>query len=367
MSKFALLFVAASALAFSSCKCGDAPEATPGASPAADGSAALAPGEAAPEGSAAAAPTGSGTVTIYSGRDASMVAPLIAAFEQATGIDAQVNYASSPELAATILEEGPRSPADVFFAQDSATLGLMEREGRLAELPAETVAAVPAGFRAASGRWVGTSGRARVFVYNTNNITPEALPADVLGFTDARWKGRVGWSPENASFQSFLAAMVQTRGEEATRAWVQAMLANEARAYPSNTPGVVAVGTAEIDVMLSNHYYLYRVLTEHGAETPIANHFPKNGQAESLVNVAGVGILNTAPNADNAQRFVDFLLSDAGQLHFANSNAEFPVISTVATPQQLPPIGDLAQPPVDLGDFSGLEAAVRILQETGAL
>jgi iron(III) transport system substrate-binding protein len=56
-----------------------------------------------------------GELVIYSGRSESLVDPLIKKFEEATGIDAKVNYAGTGALAATLLEEGDRSPADVFL------------------------------------------------------------------------------------------------------------------------------------------------------------------------------------------------------------------------------------------------------------
>ena len=80
---------------------------------------------------------GSGTLTVYSGREEELVAPLLEQFEQESGVDLEVRYGDSAELAATIAEEGDNSPADVFFAQDPGSLGALEQEGLLAELPEE--------------------------------------------------------------------------------------------------------------------------------------------------------------------------------------------------------------------------------------
>ena len=119
--------------------------------------------------------------------------------------------------------------------------------------------------------------------------------------------------------------------------------------------------------MITNHYYLYRVVAEQGADTPIANHYFANGAAESLVNIAGVGILDSAPNAENAARFAEYLLGATAQQHFAQENAEFPVVDGIETPQELPPIRTLSPPTLDLGALSDLATVERILQETGAL
>ena len=57
-------------------------------------------------------------LVLYSGRSESLVDAVIQQFSQATGIPVEVKYAGTSQLAATLLEEGDNSPADVFFAQD---------------------------------------------------------------------------------------------------------------------------------------------------------------------------------------------------------------------------------------------------------
>ena len=103
-----------------------------------------------------------GELVIYSGRSENLVAPLIEEFEKETGINVEVRYGGTAEMAATILEEGDNSPADVFFAQDAGSLGALAQAGRLEKLPDEIVNKVDARYRSPNGEWVGASGRARV-------------------------------------------------------------------------------------------------------------------------------------------------------------------------------------------------------------
>ena len=140
---------------------------------------------------AANAPASDAPLVVYSGRSESLVGPLIEKFRAATGIDVEVRYGNSPELAATILEEGGNSPADVFFAQDAGSLGALAQAGRLTQLPAATLDQVDARFRSPTGEWVGASGRAWTLVYNTDQLAESDLPADVLGLTDPKWHGKV--------------------------------------------------------------------------------------------------------------------------------------------------------------------------------
>ena len=74
----------------------------------------------------AAAACGGGdekSLTVYSGRSAELIGPLLERFTEESGIEVGVRYAGTAELAALLLEEGDRSPADVFIAQDAGARG----------------------------------------------------------------------------------------------------------------------------------------------------------------------------------------------------------------------------------------------------
>jgi iron(III) transport system substrate-binding protein len=306
-------------------------------------------------------------LTVYSGREEELVAPLFEMFTEETGIDVEVRYGDSAELAATIAEEGGNSPADVFFAQDPGSLGSVEAE--LAELPQETLERVEPGFRDAEGRWTGTSGRSRVFAYNTDALAEDEVPDSVFDLTDSKWKNRIGIAPTNASFQAFVTAMRLSAGEDAARQWLLDLRENEPKEYESNTPIVEAVAADEIDLGLVNHYYLYLVKEEQ-PDAPIANHFLEAGDPGALVSVAGAGVLSSTDQQDDAERFVEFLLSEAGQRFYVDAaeEAEYPLIEGIEPKEGLPALDELRGPDVDVSSFGAEhEATVELLRETGYL
>lgn len=309
----------------------------------------------------------SNTVVIYSGRSENLVGPLIEQFEAATGIDAEVRYGSTPEIAATLLEEGANSPADLFFAQDPGGLGAIANAGLLATLPEEITGAVLEEFRSPDGQWVGVAGRARVAVYNTDTLTPEDLPDSLQGFTDPNWAGRVAWAPTNASFQAMVTAMRVLEGEEATKAWLEDMIANGTVVFEGNAPIVEAVGAGEVEVGLVNHYYLYRFLAEQGEEFAARNYFLPGGGPGSLVMVAGTGRLASGANEENALAFIEYLVSPEAQEYFVTQTNEYPVIDGVAAPEGLTPISELNRASIALTDLADLQGTTRLLQEVGLL
>ena len=306
-----------------------------------------------------------GSLVVYSGRSDSLVGPIINQFRDVTGIDVSVKYGSTSEIAATLMEEGRNSPADIFFAQDPGGLGAVI--DMLALLPDDIVAKVPAWARSPQDRWVGISGRARVVVYNTGSLSMGDIPADLASFTEPEWKGRLGWAPTNGSFQAMVTAMRVLWGEDKTRDWLQAVHDNDVQVYPKNTPIVAAAAAGEVDVGLVNHYYLYRFIQENGEGFPARNHYLDGGGPGSVVLVAGAGILQTAENRDNAEKFLDFMLSQVAQQYFASQTYEYPLVEGVRTNRILKPLEDINNPDVDMADLADLAGTQQLLRELGII
>ena len=309
----------------------------------------------------------SSTLTIYSGRSEELVGPLVQQFEEESGIDVEVRYAGSTELAATILQEGDRSPADLFFAQDPASLGAVALDGLFSELPSNVLDAVAPGFSDSSGLWVGVSGRIRVVVFNTDRLTDSDLPTEVSGFTDPRWSSRIGIAPSNGSFLAFVAAMILTDGEESSLEWLKGIAANDPVKFPNNSSIVAAVAAGEVEAGLVNHYYLLRAIAEQGAdEVPAANHFM--GGPGGLVMPAGVGMLASTDSESGALEFIDFLHDSTAQAYFAQETFEYPLAAGVAAGDELPALDSLVQLDIDLSLLAtALDRATDLVAEAGLL
>lgn len=308
-----------------------------------------------------------GSLVIYSGREEALVGPIIEQFEEESGVEAQVRYGDTAELAATVLEEGDNSPADVFFAQDPGALGALTDEERFRELPQSTLGRVPAHFRSPDGLWVGTSGRARVVAYNTETLSPEELPDSIFDFTDPEWSGRIGWAPTNGSFQAFVTALREIEGEDRARGWLEGIQANDPLVYPDNLTALEGVAAGEVDVAFVNHYYLYRALEEQGEDFGARNYYLKDGDPGALVLAAGTGVLDTADNPEASEDFVDYLLSQEAQQFFADDTYEYPLVEGVEAEEGLVPLSDIESPNVDLSNLDDLQGTLELLQETGVL
>jgi len=299
-------------------------------------------------------------LVIYSGRSESLVGPLLDRLKEREGIEVEVRYGGTAEMAATLMEEGANSPADLFISQDAAALAQLATAGMLVELPADLTSLLPAEFVAADGRWIGLSGRARTVVYNTERISVEELPQSLGELVDPKYKGRFGLAPTNASFQAHMAAYAAEAGGEALTDLLGGIVANEPMRYPKNGAIVKAVIAGEVDFGLVNHYYLWRELTEDPT-LPGANFFMPGGGASTFVNLAGVGVLRPS---DAANRVLRFLLSEESQGYFATETFEYPLLPGVPTATELPALDSLE---LDGPDFASVSSAFQeTLQAIGA-
>ncbi len=301
-------------------------------------------------------------LVVYAGRSEELVQPLIDQFTADTGIEVEVRYAGSAELAAQILEEGANTPADVFFAQDAGALGAVSKAGLLKTLDQSVRDLVSAEYGAKDGSWIGVSGRVRVLNYNPQKVTE--LPKSVFDLANPEYKGRVAIAPTNASFQAFVTAMRVIEGDTNTLAWLEAMKTN-AVIYEKNGAILDAVEAGEVDMGLINHYYWFAKAKEVGAENMMSKLAQFEGQdIGNLRNVAGVGILSDNPSA---KIFVEYLLSQKGQQYFVEQTGEYPLVSGVSAVEGVTPLSDIPSPAFDLNDLDSLEQTLELIRQAGLI
>lgn len=302
------------------------------------------------------------SLVLYSGRAEDLVQPIIDQFTAETGIEVEVRYAGTAELAAQLLEEGDGSPADAFLAQDAGALGAVAKSGLFQPIPQEYFGLVDPAFSGSEKLWVGLSGRVRVFNYNPEKVSE--VPLSVLDLAEPQWKGRIGIAPTNASFQSFVTALRITEGEQVAAEWLRAMKENGVL-FEKNSAILEAVETGQVDAGLINHYYWFA----RGAEVGFDNMTSQLSSFEAqdvgnLVNVAGLGILkdNSATRA-----LVEFLLSETAQRYFVEQTFEYPVIQGLEGVQGYLPLSEVEAPEIDLSDLDALEQTLELIRAAGLI
>lgn len=305
-------------------------------------------------------------VTLYSGRIAAAIGPAVDRYEAESNTDVQVRFADTADLAATLVEEGSASPADVFFAQEPGAMGVLREEGMLAALPEDILEMVPQRFRGTDGRWVGVTGRVRVIAYGPG-VERSELPDSPLELTGPEWEGRVGWAPTSDSLLEYVTALRLDRGDEAAEQWVRGVVENGIRSYPNNVAIRDAIANGEIDVGLINHYYVAQAVGAEGEDYPVRVHYPPDDLG-SLLLVTNVAVLESSERKQEAFDFVRSLLEDESQEFFTSSSKEYPLARGVEPDPTLDvPLAEIPAPEGDLTDVTEIQATVELMERAGAL
>lgn len=310
-----------------------------------------------------------GTLTVYSGRAKTFVEPIVQQFERQTGIKVNVRYGTDAQLVAAIQEEGARSPADVFWGNSVGALGELSADGKFSKLSQSVLRNVSDDYAPDNKTWMPTTVRFRVLAYNKDKIKSDSLPDSVLDLPKMQsLKGRIGWTVSYPSFQDFLAAMISKYGEAKTKEWLLGMKALNPKDYKTSNVGMLeAIRAGEIDVGLTNHYYIQRVTR---LNYPIDTYFFKAGDIGNLGNATGAGLLKTSKNRAAALRFLQTLSGKDAQTFFLSVNFEYPVVGNIIQPTTMLPYSDVVKrsPKIDPAVLpKNIEKAQKLLREVGLL
>jgi iron(III) transport system substrate-binding protein len=306
-------------------------------------------------------------LVLYNGQHEQTTQALVSAFEKQTGIQVTVRNGDEDQLAEQIMQEGSRSPSDVFYTENSPALMKLAVQHLLAPVDKATLAAVPSADSSPAGNWVGVTARISALVYNTNALKSSQLPTSVMDLANPKWAGKLGIAPGETDFQPIITSIADTYGSAAALAWLKGVKANAgSHIYPANETLTSEVNSGQVEIGLINHYYWYRVRAGlGGGAMHSALHYFAPEDPGYVLNVSGAGILASSTHQAAAQKFLAFLVSAAGQRIIAQSDSfEYPLRPGVAANSQLPPLSSLHPDPADtiakLGDGS---TALQLLQQ----
>ncbi len=312
-------------------------------------------------------------VNVYTSRHYDTDLRLYDNFTEATGIVVNRIEAGADELIERIRSEGEFSPADLLITVDAGRLWRAEQAGIFASVESETLQnRIPANLRHPDGLWFGLSKRARVIIYNEAAGKPEPL-ATYADLADPAHRGKLCIrSSGNIYNISLLAGIVSRDGGEAAEAWARDVVANFARPPQSNDTGQIrAVASGECGIAVVNTYYLARLASsEDAAERDVAAAvgvvFPNQQGSGTHINISGAGLVRSAPNRDNAVRFLEYLTGDEAQHYFADGNHEYPVVGELAGSSALTALGPFEEDKLDAAELGKHQAdALKVFDRAG--
>jgi iron(III) transport system substrate-binding protein len=318
----------------------------------------------------AACGSSSKAITLYSGQHEQTTAKLVSTFTAETGIKVKVRSDDEAVLANQIKTEGSRSPADVFYTENTPPLEFLQENNLLAPLTPSTLASVDSKYNSTQGDWVGVSARVDVMVYNTDKLHASQLPTSVMDLALPAWKGKIGIAPGETDFQPIVTSILKEKGKDAALNWLKGLKANAgSHSYPDNETLTDMVNRGQVQVGLINHYYWYRERDEVGAKnlhSAIAFFAPQD--PGYVIDVSGAAVLKSTKNPAAAQKLVAFLVSHNGEEVLAHSESyEYPLGSGVVTAKALKAFGQLQPINLSLSDLGDGSTAVDLLQQVQLL
>ena len=277
-------------------------------------------------------------VNVFSARHYDSDIQLYEKFTAKTGIKVNVVSGKDKALQKRIEEEGKDSKADLYITADAGRLGAFQAKGMFQRGASSKAvkAAVPSNFRTAY--WTGIAKRARIIYYSPERVSANELNGMTYeGLADPKWKGRVVIRKSNNIYnQSLVASIVKNVGKAGTCTWAKGVVANMARDSKGNDRAqILAVAAGEADLAVANTYYYALMLSgnkgaeQQAAAKKVMPFFPNQQDRGTHMNISGGGILKTAPNADNAKKLLEFLLTKEAQQHIVNNTFEYPMIDGV--------------------------------------
>jgi len=318
--------------------------------------------------SACVAPAGD--VNVYTARHYDTDLALYEDFTCSTGIKVNRIEADADALLERIAAEGEFSPADLFITVDAGRLWRAEQSGVLAPVDSKVLSErIPAELRDPGNRWFALTTRARIVIYNKAKGKPEGL-ANYADLAKPEFKGRICMRSSSSVYNiALLASMIAHDGEAAASAWAKGVVANFKRAPQGNDmSNIEAVAAGECDISLVNTYYLARFDTPEKRKVldAVGVIFPNQATTGTHVNMSGAGVVKTAPNRENAVKFLEYLTSESAQQYLANGNNEYPAVKGIAPTSAVEALGPFKADPLPAATIGQNEArAVELFNAAG--
>ena len=315
-------------------------------------------------------------VNVYTSRHYDSDYDLYEEFTKNTNIKVNILAGKGGALLERLKAEGKNSPADIFFTVDAGNLWMVQKEGLFQTIESPTVLhVVPSNLRGPNDEWTAIAKRARVIFYNPSSVSKsEIANISYESLSHERWRGRVLIrSSSNMYNQSLVASLIAKNGEQATEAWGKGFVRNLARKPQGNDRAqIIAVANGEADVAVANSYYIGVMLSgSAGEEQRLAAKkvrmiFPNQQGKGTHINISGAGILKHAPNPNNANLFLEFLISDKVQEYMVNKSFEYPIVD-VAVSQEMAGFGvDFKEDATSVKVFGDLNPdAIRLMDRVG--
>jgi iron(III) transport system substrate-binding protein len=304
---------------------------------------------------------------VYVALDELYSAPILEAFTERTGIPVRALYdteaSKTTGLVTRLLAEADRPRADVFWNNEVAQTIVLKEKGTLAAYNSPSAQAMPDAFRDAEHYWTGFAARARVIIYNAEQVSDP--PLSIRDFASPEWRGKAAIAlPLFGTTATHAGALFAHLGPEQAKDFLQSLLDNDVAILSGNATVRDAVARGEYAVGLTDTDDANGAI-EDGL--PAKWLFPDqepDGMGTLLIPNT-VALVKGAPHLESARTLIDYLLSPEVEAKLAAMRSiQIPLNPAVDSPANVPDGATIQTMPVSFEAIATqMEPAARYVRE----
>lgn len=240
------------------------------------------------------------------------------AIKAKTGVTVPPDNKNSGQSLAQLVAEKASPVADVTYL--GVTFAIQaQKDGVVAPYKPAAWNDIPDGLKDPAGNWFTIHSGTLGFMVNVDALKGKPIPRSWADLLKPEYKGLVGYLDPASAFVGYVGAVAinQARGGNLDNFgpaidYFKAMKKNEP-IVPKQT-SYARVLSGEIAILLDYDFNAYRAKYKDKANVEFV--IPSEG---TLVVPYVMSLVNKGPNAENAKKVLDFVLSDEGQAIWANA------------------------------------------------
>jgi iron(III) transport system substrate-binding protein len=289
-------------------------------------------------------------VVVYTSADQLFSEPILDRYQATTGVTVKAVYdveaAKTVGLVNRLIAEKNHPQADVFWNSEVARTVALQQRGLLTPYHSPSAVDIPPLFKDPHGFWTGFAARARVLVYNVEQLRPSDLPDSIFELTQPQWRGRVALGyPLLGTIATHFGALYAVLGPSRTETFLKDLKANHVTIVAGNSVVRDVVADGEFPIGFTDTDDV-NVAMQTGK--PVDMHFPDQEGIGTLLIPNTAALIKNGPHPTEGRKLIDYLLSPAVEAALAASpSANLPLRDSVPRPASLPRLSSLKVMTVD--------------------
>jgi len=271
-------------------------------------------------------------VVVYTALDPIFSEPILAKFEQRSGIRVLPTYdveaVKTTGLVNRIIEERRHPRCDVFWNNEIIRTIVLKRKGCLVPYKSPSARDIPPRFKDPAGYWTGFAARARVILCNTDMVPAAEMPTSIYDLAQPRWRGQVAVAnPLFGTTATHCAALFASLGPQRAKEFLLSLKRNGAVIVAGNAVARDQVADGELKLCLTDTDDSNSALLKN---KPVRMIYPDQDGMGTLLIPNTVALVAGAPHPREAKRLIDFLLSEEVEQALARcKSAQIPLRPSV--------------------------------------